>query len=81
RLPNKPLADIHGLPMIVQVWRRAVDADIGPVIVACGDPEIAEVVTAAGGRAVMTDPALPSGSDRVWAAVQACDPDGRHDAI
>ncbi len=81
RLPNKPLADIHGQPMIVQVWRRAMEADIGPVVVACGDPETADAVTAAGGRAVLTDPDLPSGSDRVWAAVQACDPDGRHDAI
>lgn len=81
RLPNKPLADIHGQPMIVQVWRRAIEADIGPVVVACGDAEIADAITAAGGRAVMTDPDLPSGSDRVWAAVRACDPAGRHDAV
>src|SRR5262245_25181753 len=37
RLPNKPLADIHGEPMIVHVWRRAMEAELGPVVVACGD--------------------------------------------
>src|SRR5262245_56159281 len=63
RLPNKPLADIHGEPMIVHVWRRGMDAKVGPVVVACGDAEIATAVERAGGRAVMTDPALPSGSD------------------
>src|SRR5450432_3818682 len=55
RLPGKPLADIHGEPMIVHVWRRAVEAAIGPVVVACGDAEIAEAIERAGGRAVMTD--------------------------
>ncbi len=59
RLPNKPLADIHGLPMIVHVLRRAEEADLGPVAVACGDKEIAEAVTKAGGKAVMTDPQPP----------------------
>ena len=81
RLPNKPLADIHGVPMIVHVWRRAVEADIGPVVVACGDAPILEAVQAAGGRAVLTDPNHPSGSDRVWEAVQRVDPDGRHDVL
>ena len=57
RLPDKPLAEIAGVPMIVHVWRRAVAAGVGPVVVACGDREIAEAVEAAGGRAVMTDPA------------------------
>ena len=41
RLPGKPLADINGAPMIVHVWRRAVAAGLGPVVVACGDREIA----------------------------------------
>ena len=81
RLPNKPLADIHGTPMIVHVWRRAIEAGIGPVVVACGDQAILDVVEAAGGRAVMTDPDHPSGSDRVWEAVGLVDPDGRHDII
>lgn len=81
RLPNKPLADIRGLPMIMRVLRRAEAAAVGPVVVAGGDPEIVEIVEAAGGRAVLTDPALPSGSDRVLAALNAVDPDGRHDLI
>ncbi|HLZ66043.1 MAG TPA: 3-deoxy-manno-octulosonate cytidylyltransferase [Aliidongia sp.] len=81
RLPNKPLADIHGTPMVVHVWRRAIEADIGPVVVACGDRAILDAIEAAGGTAVMTNPDHPSGSDRVWEAVQKIDPDGRHDII
>ena len=77
RLPDKPLATIAGAPMIVHVWRRAVEAGVGPVIVACADREIAEAVEAAGGEAVMTDPGLPSGSDRVRAAAAIRDPGGR----
>jgi len=81
RLPNKPLADIHGTPMIVHVWRRAMAAEIGPVIVACADSEIATAVEAAGGRAVPTRPGHPSGSDRIFEAVEALDPAGRHDFV
>ena len=81
RLPGKPLADIHGKPMIVHVLDRGREADIGPVAVACGDPEIAEAVRAGGGTAVMTDPTLPRGSDRVHAALAALDPQGRHDVV
>ncbi|MCY4066139.1 MAG: 3-deoxy-manno-octulosonate cytidylyltransferase [Rhodospirillaceae bacterium] len=81
RLPDKPLATIAGVPMIVHVWRRAVEADVGPVIVACADRAIADAVEAAGGEAVMTDPGLPSGSDRVHAAAAIRDPDGRYAAV
>ena len=81
RLPDKPLAEIGGEPMIVQVWRRAMEADIGPVVVAAAEPVIAEAIGDAGGRAVLTDPDLPSGSDRVRAAVAAIDADGRHDVV
>ena len=81
RLPNKPLADIHGKPMIVHMLERGREADIGPVAVACGDPEIAAVVRDAGGLAVLTDPSLPSGSDRVHAALASLDPDRRHDVV
>jgi 3-deoxy-manno-octulosonate cytidylyltransferase (CMP-KDO synthetase) len=81
RLPQKPLADIAGTPMIVHVWRRAVAAELGPVVVACGDREIAEAIEAAGGRAVMTDPDLPTGSDRIHAAITALDPGHAHDAV
>jgi 3-deoxy-manno-octulosonate cytidylyltransferase (CMP-KDO synthetase) len=81
RLPGKPLADIHGLPLIVHVWRRAVAADLGPVVVACAEPEIADAVTTAGGRAVLTRPDHGSGSDRIFEALEALDPEGRHDAV
>jgi len=81
RLPNKPLADIHGAPMIVHVWRRAIEAAVGPVVVACAEEAIAEAVTAAGGRAVLTDPGHASGSDRIFEALVAVDPEGRHDAV
>lgn len=81
RLPNKPLADIHGLPMIVHCLRRAREAGFARVAVACGDQAIAEAVQAAGGEAVMTDPAHPSGSDRIFEALQKLDPQGQHDAV
>ena len=81
RLPGKPLAEINGKPMILHMLDRGREAGIGPVAVACGDPEIAEAVRAAGGRAVLTDPALPSGSDRVHAALAELDPGGVHDVV
>jgi 3-deoxy-manno-octulosonate cytidylyltransferase (CMP-KDO synthetase) len=81
RLPDKPLADIGGLPMIVRVLRQAQAANIGPVAVAAGDQAIVDAVEAAGGRAVLTDPKLASGSDRILAALEILDPDGRHDAV
>jgi len=81
RLPGKPLADIGGRPMIAHVVERALAAKVGPVVVACCEPEVARAATRAGAETVMTDPDLPSGSDRVWAAVQAIDPQGKHEVI
>jgi 3-deoxy-manno-octulosonate cytidylyltransferase (CMP-KDO synthetase) len=81
RLPGKPLADIEGIPMIVRVLRQAEAANVGPVAVAAGDSAIVDAVTAAGGRAVLTDPDLPSGSDRIVAALAELDPGGRHDVV
>jgi 3-deoxy-manno-octulosonate cytidylyltransferase (CMP-KDO synthetase) len=81
RLPNKVLADIGGVPMIVRVWARAVAAGLGPVVVAAGEPQIVAAVQKAGGQAVLTDPALPSGSDRIWAALKAVDLLGAHDVV
>lgn len=80
RLPGKPLADIGGKPMIVRAWERAVDSGL-PVAVAAGDQEIVDVIEARGGRAVLTDPELPSGSDRVLAALETLDPDGEYDSV
>jgi 3-deoxy-manno-octulosonate cytidylyltransferase (CMP-KDO synthetase) len=81
RLPGKPLALIAGEPMIIHVWRRAVARGAGPVAVAAGDAEIAAAVRAAGGVAVLTDPDLPSGSDRILAALEEIDPRRAHDVV
>jgi 3-deoxy-manno-octulosonate cytidylyltransferase (CMP-KDO synthetase) len=81
RLPGKALTDINGSPMITHVWRRGIEADIGPVVVACGDQPIAETIRALGGQAVLTDPALPTGSDRAHTALAMADPDGKHDVV
>jgi 3-deoxy-manno-octulosonate cytidylyltransferase (CMP-KDO synthetase) len=81
RLPGKPLADIGGVAMIVRVLRQAELADVGPVAVAAGDPEVIAAVEQAGGRAVLTDPTLPSGSDRIMAALEALDPSERFDTV
>jgi 3-deoxy-manno-octulosonate cytidylyltransferase (CMP-KDO synthetase) len=81
RLPGKPLADIHGAPMIVHVWRRAMEADVGPVWVAADDARIVEAVRAAGGEAIMTRPDHASGSDRIFEALSAVDAAGVHDVV
>ncbi len=81
RLPNKPLADINGEPMIVRVWRKAIAAGIGPVAVATDSAEIVAAVEAVGGRAVMTRSDHQSGSDRIKEAADVLDPEGRHDIV
>ena len=81
RLPDKPLADIAGAPMIVHVLRRAEEAAVGPVVVAAGEAAIKAAVEAAGGRAVLTRPDHASGSDRIFEALQAVDPDGAYDVV
>ncbi len=81
RLPGKPLADLDGKSMIVRVMECAMAANIGPVVVAAGEEEIVDEITKAGGKAVLTDPDLASGSDRVFAALNEIDPDANHDAV
>lgn len=81
RLPGKPLAEIAGRPMILHVLERARRAEIGRVVVAAAEPEIADIVRQAGGEAVLTDPGLASGSDRVHAALRVVDPSGAHEVI
>ncbi len=81
RLPGKPLADICGEPMIVHVWRRAIEADIGPVFVAADDSRVVAAVEAAGGKAVLTRPDHQSGSDRIFEALGAVDPAGAYDIV
>lgn len=81
RLPNKPLAEIDGKPMILQVALRALASGLGPVLVASGDQAILDALSGHDVAGVLTDPALPSGSDRVHAALQSHDPEGRHDVV
>src|SRR5690554_5805754 len=81
RLPNKPLAKLQDQPMIVHVLKRALEAGVAPAVVAAAEPEIVEAVEEVGGRAVPTDPALPSGSDRIHQALQQLDPQGEYDII
>ncbi len=77
RLPDKPLADIHGAPMIVHVWRRAIEAQVGRVIVATDSTAIAEAISRVGGEAVMTRETHTTGSDRIHEALTKIDPTGR----
>ncbi|MEH6726215.1 MAG: 3-deoxy-manno-octulosonate cytidylyltransferase [Hyphomicrobiales bacterium] len=81
RLPDKPLADIGGEPMIVHVWRRAIEAAIGDVVVATDSERVADAISRVGGRAVLTRTDHPSGSDRIFEALQICDPDRVHQII
>jgi len=81
RLPDKPLADIHGLPMIVHVWRRAMEAKVGPVLVAAGEQAIVDAILSAGGQAVLTSPDHPTGSDRIAEAIQRVDPGRAYDVV
>jgi 3-deoxy-manno-octulosonate cytidylyltransferase (CMP-KDO synthetase) len=77
RLPGKPLADIAGEPMIVHVLRRALAAELGPVVVATDSAEIAAIVDKAGGRAVLTRADHASGSDRIFEALGKADSQSR----
>ncbi|MEL6744112.1 MAG: 3-deoxy-manno-octulosonate cytidylyltransferase [Pseudomonadota bacterium] len=81
RLPGKPLADIAGVPMIVHVMRRAVEADVGDVVIATDTVAVARVIEEHGGRAVMTREDHPSGSDRIWEALQTLDPEQTYQTI
>lgn len=81
RLPNKPLADIEGEPMIVRVWRQAHAAEMGRVVVAADADEICTAVRAAGGEALMTRSDHASGSDRIFEALNRLDPDAEIDVV
>jgi 3-deoxy-manno-octulosonate cytidylyltransferase (CMP-KDO synthetase) len=81
RLPGKPLLDIAGLPMIVHVLRRAQAAGIGEAVVATDSEAIQTAVEKSGGRAVMTRTGHMSGSDRIYEALEALDPERRVDLV
>lgn len=75
RLPGKPLADIHGKPMIVHVWERAMAAEVGRVVIATDSQEIADVGRSGGAEVQMTRTDHQSGSDRAFEAISRIDPD------
>jgi 3-deoxy-manno-octulosonate cytidylyltransferase (CMP-KDO synthetase) len=81
RLPGKPMVDIGGEPMIAHVWRRAVEADAGRVVVATDADEVVSAIEALGGEALHTHPDHASGSDRVYEAVTRVDPEGAAELI
>ena len=66
RFPNKPMALIDGIPMIQRVWEKAKLANIGEVVVACCEKIVFDKINSIGGTAIMTNPNLPSGTDRVY---------------
>ena len=68
RFPDKPMAKINGIPMIERVWRQGINSKVGDVFVACSEDEVFNLIISKGGKAIMTDPNLPSGTDRVFAA-------------
>ena len=81
RFPNKPMALIGGKPMIQRVWEQAMASDIGEVIVACSEKEVLECIVSLGGNAILTDPDLPSGTDRIFEAVKNKDNINEFDSI
>ena len=81
RLPNKPLADIKGLPMVVHVLNRGLESSCGDVIVATSNIEIFDVIKSYGQTAIMTNPDHPSGSDRIFEALNIFDPKGKYKNI
>ena len=70
RFPNKPMALIQGKPMIQRVWEQAIASQLGDVIVACSEKIVFKCITSLGGTAILTDPNLPSGTDRIFAAIK-----------
>lgn len=85
RLPGKMMTDIAGEPLIVHTWRSVMSsaavADLSDVIVACDDQRISDAIKKVGGEVVLTDPDLPSGTDRVFAAYKSCDNNGQYEAV
>ena len=81
RFPNKPMVKICGVPMIERVWRQGINANIGDVIVACSEKEVFDLISSKGGRAIMTDANLPSGTDRVHAAFNLIDNKSDYESI
>tara|TARA_B100000575_G_C22956578_1_gene552985 strand:- start:139 stop:852 length:714 start_codon:yes stop_codon:yes gene_type:complete len=69
RFPGKPMVKINGKPMIQRVWQQAINSNVGDVVVACSENEVFELITNLGGKAILTNPNLPSGTDRIYSAL------------
>ena len=69
RFPGKPLAPILGKTMIQRVWEQAINSNIGEVVVACSEQKVFNLITNLGGRAILTDPKISSGTDRIYSAI------------
>ena len=81
RLPNKPMVKINGIPMIERVWKQGINSKIGDVYVACSEDEVFDLISSKGGKAIMTEPNLPSGTDRVFAAFNSLDNQDEYESI
>lgn len=81
RFPNKPMAKINGIPMIERVWRQGINSKVGDVYVACSEDEVFNLIVSNGGKAIMTDPNLPSGTDRVFAAFNLLENKNEYESI
>jgi 3-deoxy-manno-octulosonate cytidylyltransferase (CMP-KDO synthetase) len=81
RFPNKPLALVAGIPMIRRVWEQAKKANIGTVVVACCEKEVFDLINSIGGKAIMTSPNLPSGTDRIFEAIKNLQDEYNYDSI
>ncbi len=81
RFPGKPLVNIAGKPMIQRVWQQAIESKLGEVVVACSETQVFDVITNLGGRAILTNPNLPSGTDRIYSALTQLDNHNEYDYI
>ena len=81
RLPNKPLVIIDGKPMIQRVWEKAKSSGVGDVVVACSENEVFDIITSLGGKAILTDPNIPSGTDRIFQATLRLDNIDEYESI
>ena len=81
RFPNKPMAKINGIPMIERVWRQGMDSKIGDVFVACCEKEVFDLISSRGGKAIMTNPNHPSGTDRIFEAFSSLENKDEYESI
>ena len=81
RFPNKPMALIKGKPMVQRVWEQAISSALGDVVVACCEKEVFNFIVSLNGKAILTDPNLQSGTDRIYAAIQKLNNVNQYESI